>query len=43
MDKGKQRKFIFRKQAALLLTGALLAGLLPMGTGMKSWAAERNR
>lgn len=41
MGKGKQRKFIFRKQAALLLTGALLAGLLPMGTGMKSWAAEQ--
>ncbi len=41
MDKNKQRKFIFRKQAALLLTGALLAGFLPMGTGMKSWAAEQ--
>ncbi len=41
MDEGKQRKFIFRKQAALLLTGALLAGLFPMETGMKSWAAEQ--
>ena len=41
MDKNKQRKLIFRKQAALLLTGALLAGLLSMGTEMKSWAAEQ--
>ena len=41
VDKNKQRKLIFRKQAALLLTGALLAGLLSMGTEMKSWAAEQ--
>ncbi len=41
MDKDKQRKFIFRKRAALLLTGALLAGFLPTGTGAKSRAAEQ--
>ncbi|MCI9537872.1 MAG: hypothetical protein HFG35_06230, partial [Eubacterium sp.] len=41
MNKSKQKNFFFRKQAALLLIGALMAGLLPMGTGMKSWATEQ--
>ncbi len=41
VNKSKQKNFFFRKQAALLLIGALMAGLLPMGTGMKSWATEQ--
>ena len=41
MIKDKQRKFSFRRQTALLLTGALLAGLLPLGTVTKSRAAEQ--
>ncbi len=41
MIKDRQRKFSFRRQTALLLTGALLAGLLPLGTVTKSRAAEQ--
>ena len=41
MMKNRQRKIPFRRQAALLLTGALLAGLLPVGTGTTGKAAEQ--
>ena len=41
MIKNRQRKIPFRRQAALLLTGALLAGLLPVGTGTTGKAAEQ--
>lgn len=41
MNKNKQRKFPFQKQTALILTGALLAGILPAGTGTGSQAAEQ--
>ncbi|MCI8963156.1 MAG: hypothetical protein HFG37_05515 [Eubacterium sp.] len=41
MNKNNQRKLPFGRQTALLLTGALLAGLLPMGTEVKSQAMEQ--